>query len=700
MNIKLFLLNICFFVFLFTQGVAAQFKDTLSVDQVVVTATRTPRQLKDTPILTKVISSLDIAKYGKTRLEDILTNELAGIEFHQAGYCMTLSYQGLDARNVLVLVNGVRISGEINGNIDFSRINPISIERIEVMKGSASVLYGSSSMGATINIITKELEEKSKGAVQIKYSPLFENNSASEGENANQPNLDASAYYATSWGKLKSVTDLKAQSSDPYRLVSTEEEKRKYTYVDKESTNIALNDGDILYVPIDKDGISVSGWNILTLNQKFSYQLSPSFDFVVNGGYYAKERFDLNDYDVTDSDDETYNSYSGLTLDAIMTYEINDAQKLDVSVNYSGTKLEEVASVSSTPKQNHKLTSVALNYMLNHGKSRFTAGANLDNETLQYDLTEGGYTDKRDYSIVSLYAQDEFRLADMFDLTLGLRATLTGVGEGEAGDFSLTPRAAVTYLLGQTTLRANWARGYRTPTLKERYIKYYQSYMGSWIVGNEDLVAETNNYYSLSGEYFSKNKKFTASVMAYMNFFKNKIDTYFDDTINSYVYNNTQSTLIQGVELSAKIMLVNNLWLGGAYSFNDNQEDAPTNSAQYIFTSPHTATLNASYRYFYKKWRFDLNTSARYVGAKDYEDRMPTIISYDGSLEKGIVYGIYEGHTDAYTIVDASLSAELNRKVKFMVGLDNILNYIPAVASFNSAVTSGTTISYSVQINF
>ena len=95
--------------------------DSLTVDmnEVVVTATRTPLPLKNTPVITRVITSRDIERSGAVTLQQALERELAGVEFHQAGYGSSLSFQGLDSRYVLFLLDGERIAGETYGNIDY-----------------------------------------------------------------------------------------------------------------------------------------------------------------------------------------------------------------------------------------------------------------------------------------------------------------------------------------------------------------------------------------------------------------------------------------------------------------------------------------------------------------------------------------------------------------------------------------------------
>ncbi len=666
--------------------------DTINFNPIVVTASRSVRQLKETPILTKVITSKDIERYGRAKIEDILSGELAGIEFHQAGYGTTLSFQGLDARHVLLLVDGERMAGEINGNIDFSRINPIGIERIEVVKGPSSVLYGSATMGATINFITKKATTKAQGGVSVSIAPLFERNSEEYGDIFNG---DIAAFVSKKTGKISLMTDVKMQSSDPYRLQSSEPEMRKYIYVEEDLTTVAVPDNGEIYVPIDSAGISVSGWRMVSANQKIGADITDNLKADIKLGYYAKERFDLNSYDAS-REGSIYNIYKGVTSDAGLTYIFDDRHSLSYSFKGSISRQQEMASGEvDSLKQRHTLLTNRLIYTYKSDKLSLVSGVDYYYESLNYDLSEGGYNNLRSFNSLAAYIQGEYRVTEKISATAGVRGI---VSEGIDGS-TFVPMVAATYKERQVTYRINYSHGYRTPTLKERYIRYYQPYMGSWIVGNSALSPEENSYFSLSAEYFSPTNRFTLSVMAFANSFTNKIDTYFDDAINSYVYQNTAKSNIKGVEIMGKGVITQDLWIALNYAYNHNDEDAPTNSAQYIFTSPHTATLNGAYNLFSNdNIRCELNGTLKYIGSKRYEDRMPTILNFQEGM--GFVYGIYEGYNPHYMIADAALNIDYKSKYRLSLVVDNILNYKAKVASFNAATTNGRAVKLSFSMFF
>lgn len=121
----------------------------------VTTATRTERVLSSLPLPMTVITSEAIIKSGVTRLNEIL-NEQTGIILipDESGF-EGVQMQGLDAAYTMILIDGVPLVGRSSGVLDLSRISVGNIERIEIVKGASSALYGSEAMGGVINVITK-----------------------------------------------------------------------------------------------------------------------------------------------------------------------------------------------------------------------------------------------------------------------------------------------------------------------------------------------------------------------------------------------------------------------------------------------------------------------------------------------------------------------------------------------------------------
>ena len=135
----------------------AETDTTFHLNEVVVTGTRTPKLLGDAPIQTRVITSRDIERTDATDVQELLQQELPGVEF---SYAMNqqkhMNLSGFGGQGVLILVDGERLAGETMDDVDFTRLNLANVQRIEIVRGAASALYGSNAGGGVVNIITKD----------------------------------------------------------------------------------------------------------------------------------------------------------------------------------------------------------------------------------------------------------------------------------------------------------------------------------------------------------------------------------------------------------------------------------------------------------------------------------------------------------------------------------------------------------------
>lgn len=143
--------------------------DPFNLEQIVVTATRTEKN-KNTPVITQVITAKQIEERGTGNIQDLLTQEVPGLNFQEVGYGTSIDIQGLGSKHILFLIDGERIAGENGGNIDYSRINLYNIDHIEIVKGASSALYGSQAMGGVINIITRKAKKKFEASAGIRYA--------------------------------------------------------------------------------------------------------------------------------------------------------------------------------------------------------------------------------------------------------------------------------------------------------------------------------------------------------------------------------------------------------------------------------------------------------------------------------------------------------------------------------------------------
>lgn len=131
-------------------------EDAMKLNDVVVTGSRVARPIKLSPVSTQVLGGKELVDAGYADLTKALQQETPGMNIQKMGFGNEISMQGIDARHVLFLQDGERLTGDMAGNLDYERFDLHAIDRIEIVKGASSTLYGSRASGAVVNLITKK----------------------------------------------------------------------------------------------------------------------------------------------------------------------------------------------------------------------------------------------------------------------------------------------------------------------------------------------------------------------------------------------------------------------------------------------------------------------------------------------------------------------------------------------------------------
>ena len=150
-------------------------ENSIQMDRVVVTGTKSYRHIKNTPVLTHVIGNDDIKKSSYSNVKDILEMAMPNVQTVTSNHGNDRTkIQGLDNKYMIFLIDGDRISGENAGNIDFSMLGLSNVEKIEVIESAMSTLYGSGAIGGVVNIITKENKEPYWFDMALQYNNPIE----------------------------------------------------------------------------------------------------------------------------------------------------------------------------------------------------------------------------------------------------------------------------------------------------------------------------------------------------------------------------------------------------------------------------------------------------------------------------------------------------------------------------------------------
>ena len=267
----------------------------VELNTVVVTGTRTPKLLKDSPILTRIISESDIRKTDATNISDLLQLELPGIEFsYSMNQQVSLNMQGFGGNSVLFLVDGERLAGETLDNVDYNRLNLNNVGRIEIVKGGASSLYGSNAVGGVVNIISREESEPWRVNVNARYGAH------------NEQRYGGAISFKT--GRISSATTLQYTSIDSYDM---------------------KNDGDY------NRFYGGYNWNV---KERLTVNVTDRMKLIGRAGYYFRQR------NAQAASRDRYRDFSG-GLRGLYTF--SDADNLEVSYNFDQYDKSDYITITS-----------------------------------------------------------------------------------------------------------------------------------------------------------------------------------------------------------------------------------------------------------------------------------------------------------------------------------------------------------------
>ncbi len=544
-------------------------KDTIPVsknyklDEIVITSSRIPKPIKDVPVVTRVISREIIKRNSGQTLISLLENEVPGLEFTQTeGVTNNITFQGMGANYILIRIDGERIAAETSrSNPDFNRINLENIEKIEIIKGAMSTLYGSGAIAGVINIITKKSTEPLSATAGINFN--------GEGESKYSLNLGSVI------GKFSADGNIVLRK------------KNKYFIDDYSSGSV-------------KD-FEVEGYDNLATDLKLSFN-SAKFNASVKGSYYTHERY--NEGNAT-----THDVYEDAGVIFKSQYKPFKTSIFELSYNYDNyTKFDMPLDTKEKDKNyNNEINNVRLNYFYTGLKNNsITTGIEFYGEKLlTYQFSAGG---SESAESGALYVQDDYKISEAVSVQGGLRIE----GHSEFGT-NITPKLSAMYKIGGLTFRAGYAGGFRSPSLKELYTNW--SHMNLFtLIGNRNLKPETSNNYSFAAEYNRRNFNIAASV--YHNRLKDKISTIWNEGQDTIYYSNVDKATVTGVDVNAKLEMGKNVILRGYYSYVKDLNEASGKNESSV--RPHSAVASIEYGFDALKGNYAIILNSKFASGVTY----------------------------------------------------------------------------------
>lgn len=590
--------------------------DDEQVRTIVVTGTRTEQSLADTPVATQVVSRTEVEESGGESLAEVL-EQVPGVALTRGVGGTGIQLQGLDPRYTLVLVDGQRTTGRVDGTMDLSRFPAEDVGQIEIVRGPGSVLYGADALAGTINVITR------------------------------RPTRPHEAEVHAAYGGLRTV-DLTG------RVALTRER-----YAGSASAGLHRTDGwDADPSDVATTGSAQALWRVGTRQEL--RELGP-LSLLGTADYLRRDQSRV-DMDAAGAVFDRRNRTEVITVGLVPRIELS-ASSLRVSGSYNLWRDQFVqdqrgstALDQSQDTWDH-LAQATAQYDHAIGQHAVTVGADLQAEVLRSDRIEPTRVDRQRYAIL---AQDEWTpsLAPRVAVVAGARLDLDTY-------FGIYPTPRIALMLRPSerwTIRASYGRGYRAPSFREMFLQFANPSAGYVVRGNAELRPETSWSSSVSAEV----RPWSWLWLSGQVFDHRLQDTIVVDTVDDggevtqFGYVNVGEAQSRGVETAAALSVLEPLALEGSYAFAhawdvENQRLLPGRPR-------HQGT--AGLRFHRRRWGTSLRVRATIQGRRLFyadvdgdavEDEQPT--PPFATLDLRLGQALLAEHVQAFAGVENLLDA-------------------------------------------
>ncbi|HEB93804.1 MAG TPA: TonB-dependent receptor [Gammaproteobacteria bacterium] len=533
--------------------------DSVELREVVITGTRTEKPVLEAPVRTEVVNRKEIEKTHardlKEALEDVpglLIKPIHGKTGFQAWL------QGLDSDRVLVVIDGEPISPSTGSSVDLSQIGTMDIERIEIVKGATSALYGSNAMGGVINVITRKPTKPLSYQLSLDAGSYGDKNLSGDANDLSSRRLAANLALKRPGGYLQFNADLRDKDGytlDPNTFRSEGEEGSK--------TNLNLR---LAWTPDDQIEIYIAP---RYYREKISNNMLS--DFIPGVGKLKKKKNEDASRFGTTLGVERKLDNGGRLRGWLLRENWRDVTQQDV-IATAEIEQQRTAEIDTYHAE--------LQWDRPVGKNQvFTSGLLLGEETMDQYQGAGQIrapeVDGEEKHNIEAYLQDDIFIGEQWEIVPGIR-----VQDDSDFGFYAAPKINVMFTPGWltntvTNIRMGVGRGYRVPSLKERFFIFDHSQLGYKVLGNNELVPESSDSYQLGIE-FARSGDFRADITLFHNRIKNLIDTRENpDKSTSLVkvsdYQNFTRAMTQGVEFNGNLHL-GRFDMKGSYTLLDSED--------------------------------------------------------------------------------------------------------------------------------
>jgi len=652
-------------MFVVSVSYAQKNNDTINntkLDEVIVTATKTLRQLSTLPLPVKLISNQEITKSSSSRLSDILDDQPGIFIIPDFGGGNGIQIQGLDSQYTLLLIDGSPIIGRQSGTLDLDRISIGNIEQIEIIKGSSSSLYGTDAIGGVVNLITSRTNDSISADVSYKTSTFNTND------------------FSVNIGKISN----KGHNLNLY-------------FNSFNSDGYNLNDDPILktvepyesYTGFLRHNFKKNKWSFFSSSRIYN----ENQDFKLDKNSYGR------------------NVINESSINSSINFQNNESHKLVFENYYTNYKNDEEFDLNQNLIQesffNQSLIKSELRSIFkNDKKNTLTLGLGFYNESLKRN---NFYKDKVAQNSINYFLQYEGFIFKNTNYVFGARYDQYDEYESE-----FSPRFAIrTQINDNISSKISIGKGFKTPDFRQLYFNFSNSSSGYSVIGfnaakeiisNLQDLGQIANLIITQDQFDGKLKPETSvsynlgfniktnnNIVFDFNFFRNQIKNLIDYKIiatktngqSIFSYYNLNKVYTQGIEFNSEFNIDDiNFRIG--YQYLDAKDDeaknqidrgevfarlTPSSSAFKINAKDYFGLFNRSKHNLNFKISYVTNNNIEIYFKSKYRSRYG-IADSNGNA----ILDRYDDFVNSNLISDISISKQF-KNYTLTVGSDNLFDY-------------------------
>ncbi|QQA74375.1 TonB-dependent receptor [Pectobacterium parmentieri] len=628
-------------------------------DVLVVTASGYEKKLTNAPASISVVSEEELSQKSYHDLGEALSG-VEGVDV-RSGTGKTggldISIRGMPSSYTLILIDGVRqnASGDATPN-GFDTMNtavmpPLSaIERIEVIRGPMSTLYGSDAIGGVVNIITKKDSKQWRGSVNLSHTVQEHRkwgDSSTLGIYASGP-LANDKFSLALRGNLEhrqgsSVTSL-SDSGDtrvPFPTKTDNYNVGAKLSAKTSDANTLWVDGDVSRQTYDNR----------------SSQLGPIG--VGGGGYRDELRFERNKLSIGHDTDLSFGRWSSNLSYAVTENKGRLLTPATLTPSNSG-----LSGRDRTLKNTNTILDTSLVSPL--GDSHLlTVGGQYWDASVKDGIVLANSGETFEQKSWSLYAEDDWQLLDPLSLTLGARYEKHDSFGGH-----LSPRAYLVWNVADDwTVKGGVSTGYKAPSLAQLHngVSGVAKNGTAMTIGNPNLKPEESTNFE-TGLYYGNDANVNANITGFVNHYKNAIGS-LDITPSEGSYRNIGKAKTQGIEFATSFpVVVPELTLGLNYTYTHSEQIGGKNpGAALTTTAKHMANARLN-------WQIDEQWNSWL--AAEYRAKTPRFTDNYANLNttQKLVYDDRGADLKAWTVVNLGTSYKVTKDVTLNGTVNNLLD--------------------------